>query len=316
MNGQRGIAVVGGTGFIGGRLVSALQRQGRQVGVFGRASESVRDGWQAAPGIGDVDTVFYLACGVTPMTAQSNPELLDDELAMFQALLRAAGNSDTSTRVVLAASGGTVYPPTAAPPHRETDPVSPNNAYGALKLRMEEALFAQPGIEPVVVRLSNIYGPGQKPRNGLGVIAHWLDDLRRGQEPVLYGDPAATRDYLYIDDTVDLFVRIDSAERPAPILNAGSGVPTSLAELAGIVSEVTGDERVWEVRRQGRAPDRMHCHLCTDLARETLGWTAETALREGVRRTWLSLEPQTIPVFAADVPDAPHVHESGERIRQ
>ncbi|GAA4263452.1 NAD-dependent epimerase/dehydratase family protein [Dactylosporangium darangshiense] len=289
MTGRRAVSVVGGSGFLGGHLVAALRCKGLRVSVFDRGSPAIRDGW-AAPEIDDVATVFYVAGGATPLTAESQPERLRDELAMFVRLLGAAGRGAVRARVVLASSGGTIYAPTAVPPYRETDPVCPNNAYGAFKLQMEQALFAQPGIEPVAVRLSNVYGPGQRLRGGLGVVAHWLDALKRGEAPVLHGDPAATRDFLYVDDAVDLFVRVHSAVRPPSLLNAGSGVPTSLAELAGVMAEVTGKRQRWELRRQGRAPDRLHCHLCVDRACETLGWTPATTLREGVRRTWLSLD--------------------------
>lgn len=297
MNAPQTVAVVGSSGFIGGGLVAALRAQGLQVLCFDRekAAAAERDGWDTTE-IGTVRTVFYVAGSVTPQTAESEPELLRAELAMFEGILSAAARSAERVRVVLASSGGTVYALTARPPLRETDPVGPNNAYGVFKLRLERALFAQAGIEPVALRLSNAYGPGQRLRGGLGVVAHWLDSLIRGQAPVLHGDPTATRDYLYIDDAVDLFVRVHSAVSPPSLLNAGSGVATSLAELADVVAEVTGSRQLRLQRREPRALDRPHVHLCIDRARDTLGWSPTTPLLEGVRRTWLSLKSRLLMV--------------------
>jgi UDP-glucose 4-epimerase len=193
------------------------------------------------------------------------------------------------SRIVLSSSGGTVYASDGQPPYNEDDAVGPTNSYGAMKLDMERALLAQPSVEPVVLRLANVYGPGQRSRRGQGVIAHWLHAAAQGRPFVLHGDPASTRDYVYIDDTVDLLVRAHRAQRPPPeVINVGSGSPTTLARLAELIIEVTGSPAELLVRCPGRPVDRSHAWLDVHRAGESLRWAPRTALPEGLRKTWMS----------------------------
>lgn len=264
--------VVGGGGFIGSHLVSALPRAARLIarGVVGLPAA----------------TVFFVAGRVTPSRAPQHPDQVAAELASFRQLLRNVARRAQPPRVVLASSGGTIYAPTDRPPCREGDPVGPNNAYGVMKLEMERMLLTHPGVEPVVVRLANIYGPGQQPRRGLGVVAHWLDAVRRSQPIVLHGHPDSTRDYLYVDDAIDLLLRINEADRVPPVLNAGSGASTSLARLAGLVREITGRPDAPVVCSGSRTVDRMHVRLDIARAQAALKWVPRVPIREGLARTW------------------------------
>ena len=138
----------------------------------------------------------------------------------------------------------------------------------------------------VVLRISNAYGPGQRLGRGQGVIGHWMAAAARGEPLRVFGDPAATRDYVFIEDVVDairLLVLGTSAEVPT-VLNIGSGVPTTLGELADLVSSVVGGAEI--EREPGRTFDRHDTWLDVSLAKKAIGWVAGVPLIEGLRRTW------------------------------
>jgi UDP-glucose 4-epimerase len=291
-------AVVGGSGFIGSHLVRALRRAGIPVTSFTTA----RPAWfgpEPAPEVLHASTIFFLAGTVTPVTAGVYPSHVEAELRMFEQFLAAVRRAPTPSRIVLSSSGGTVYASDGQPPYSEDDAVGPTNSYGAMKLDMERALLAQPSVEPVVLRLANVYGQGQRPRRGQGVIAHWLHAAAQGWPLVLHGDPASTRDYVYIDDTVDLLVRVHRSQRPPPaVINVGSGSPTTLARLAQLIIEVTGSSDRLLTPCQGRPVDRSHVWLDVHRAGESLGWAPRTALPEGLRQTWISPQVKiSTPVY-------------------
>lgn len=274
IDGRRGNAVVvGGRGFIGSHLVTALQRA--DCARTSHASSSTT-----------VKTVFFVAGRVTPSSASQHLEQVAAELDAFRRLLATVACEAKPPRLVLASSGGTIYSPSGQPPYREDDQVGPNNAYGAMKLEMERILLAHPGVEPVAVRLANIYGPGQRPRRGLGVIAHWIHAVAQAQPLVLHGHPDSTRDYLYIDDAVNLLLRIHNAPSTPRIINAGSGSPTSLDRLARLVLQTAGRPNLPITYSASRPVDRMHVWLDIKRARTALGWVPRTSLHDGLTRTW------------------------------
>ena len=244
---ERAAAVVGAGGFLGTHLCQALRLGGYPVITLQAGQEMPCD----------VTTVFFVAGRVTPANATESADLVAAELAAFRQTLDAAHCAGRSRRVVLASSGGTLYAQSCQPPYREGHPVAPNNAYGAMKLAMESMLLARGGIEPVAVRLANLYGPGQRARRGLGVVAHWIDALGAGRSITVLGEPDSTRDYLYSDDAVNLFVRLHSASQVPAVVNAGSGAPTTLAELARLMLDAAQCTNRQIHYAPSRAADRM-----------------------------------------------------------
>jgi len=101
----------------------------------------------------------------------------------------------------------------------------------------------------------------------------------------MWGDGAALRDYLYIDDAVAACVHlVDSAKAIGPF-NAGNGLGTSIAELIALVGRVTGRE-LEVVQRPARGTDVRAIVLDSTRLQHATGWTPRTGLEEGLRRTW------------------------------
>lgn len=280
-----GMAVVGAAGFLGTALVAAARRDGVPVAAYTRAAPPVTARGDADRRLARAGTVFWLASSINPAVAELCPERAPADLAAFRALLRAVGRLPRPPRVVLLSSGGAVYDPTLPPPYRETSPVRPLGAYGRAKLDLEAALAAS-DLPATVLRVSNVYGPGQPAVSGQGVVGHWLRAAARGEHLTVYGDPATTRDYVYVDDVAAALLAVHAAPAVPPVLNLGSGRPTTLAELAGLLLAAVGDPALRLERRPARGFDVPHTWLDIRLAATALGWRATTPLEAGLARCW------------------------------
>jgi UDP-glucose 4-epimerase len=279
-------AVIGADGFIGRRLTAALCATGAQVTAYSRQHELRWPDDPAAPGI-----VFYLASSVTPTLAEQHPEWVTADHLRFTDLLRRLARSAHPPTVVLTSSAGTVYDPDVPGPYREDAPTRSTSRYGAAKLALERLLLDHADVVPaVILRLSNVYGPGQRVGKLQGVLAYWLQAAARGDPLDLIGDPRATRDYVYIDDVVECMLRtVDaSSDRSVDdplVLNVASGVSTSLATLLSAVESVVGREL--PVRYLPHRPvDRPETRLTVRRAARLLGWRPGTPLVEGIDAMW------------------------------
>ena len=286
------VAIVGGGGFIGSALTARLISAGVPVRSFTRHIPFLSAPGLLSPDAASSRTVVWLASSVNPTIAQERPDLVKADHVAFVELLAAATAIEHPPCIVLISSGGTVYDPATDPPYRESSPARAVNAYGESKLRLESELRDSGLVGRVVVRVSNAYGPGQPARRGLGVIAHWLHAAAAGRRPVLIGGPDAARDYVYIDDIVRALVAIHHHDGALPeVLNIGSGVPTSLGELAKVVLDVVDDPDLAFDMRPARSFDLSRTWLDVALAERTLGWRPQTPLAEGVRATWGAMGP-------------------------
>jgi UDP-glucose 4-epimerase len=146
---------------------------------------------------------------------------------------------------------------------------------------------------PVSLRLSNVYGPGQRTSAGYGVVGHWMEAMRAGQPVTILGSPAARRDYLHVSDAVaallavrSRFARLRLSAAPV-VLNVGSGVPTSLAELHLLLEDVVGGP-IRVSHRPARAFDRRDTWLDVTRVTAVLDWAPAMSLTDGLADTWHS----------------------------
>jgi UDP-glucose 4-epimerase len=279
------MAVIGAGGFLGSAVVTAAREAGVPVDPYGRADPALCPDGTADPRLARARTVFWLASSVNPALAEAHPERVRADLAAFRALLRAARRLPRPPRVVLLSSGGAVYDPAAPPPYRETSPTGPRGAYGRVKLAMEDAL-ADSGLPGTALRVSNLYGPGQPAASGQGVVGHWLRAAAAGRNLTVYGDPGTTRDYVYAADVAGALLAVHAAPAVPPVVNLGSGRPTSLRELAELLLAAIGDPALRLELHPARGFDVPHTWLDVGLAASALGWTATTPLEAGLARCW------------------------------
>jgi len=284
------MAVVGAAGFLGRALVDGLRRAALPVSSYTRSAPFLDGDGAARPGLASARTVYWLATQINPQIAEQQPEKVAEDLAAFEQFLRTVSTLVVPPTVVLLSSGGTVYDPDVAPPYAETAPTRPGSAYGSAKLALEEQLAARAPGRFVTLRVSNAYGPGQPVASGQGVIAHWLRAARRGEDIRLFGAPETSRDYVYVDDVARAMRAVDAVPGPLPpVLNIGSGRPTTLQELAETVLAVVQDPAVQLVVEGRRSFDVPRTWLDISLAARVLGWSPQTPLTDGIAAAWAAV---------------------------
>jgi GDP-L-fucose synthase len=290
------VLVTGGGGFLGSHLVERLERDGHEVVVarrrdhdLTRYEDTERLFAEAAP-----DLVFHLAAEVGGIGAnRANPGRYWYANLMMGAHVLELSRVHDVRKVVLA---GTVcaYPKFTPVPFKEDDlwdgyPEETNAPYGVAKKAVlvgAQAYREQYGTDAIFLLPANLYGPRDNfhPTN-----AHVIPDLIRkmseaGGEVVLWGDGSPTREFLYVDDcAAGLVLAADRYDGAAPV-NLGTGVETSIRELAETIAELTGfkGEIVWDTSMPNGQPRRQ---LDATRARELFGFTAQTRLRDGLEKT-------------------------------
>ncbi len=113
-------------------------------------------------------------------------------------------------KVVFAGSGGTLYGTPDKIPTKETAAQHPESPYGVAKKAVGEYLYyyrSQHGLEYTVLALANVYGPRQNPHGEAGVVAIFSNKFLDRERPLIFGDGGQTRDFVFVDDVVDAFVR-------------------------------------------------------------------------------------------------------------
>jgi len=313
-NGQ-GILIVGG-GLIGTEAALTLAGAGRPVRVLSRSLGPRLLESAAASGIelieaeisrpqalaetlAGVDAIICLAGSSTPAFADSDPEN-----ALLNSVHPALTTLETARRagiprVVLASSGGTIYGADAPTPTPESAPLRPSSLHGTNYLAVEgfaDFYRREHGIEVVVLRFSNVYGPGAISKGGQGVIAAWVSALALGHPVVVIGSDQARRDFVYSSDAA---AAVEAALTiPAGTYNVGGGKSTSLAELIIHLREISGEDFKVEMR-PGRGVDIPSTFLDIGKMRSVSSWEPKVEIAAGLRKVW-AWEVRDLP---ADPPD-------------
>lgn len=303
------VLVLGAGGFIGRHVVRRLAQQGKKVLAVSRGRTDfahpnvetviaeLRDPDDFAPLVARSSAVAYLASTSTPGTSAGRPlaELVDNLrplAALLQVLQGRAG-----IELLYLSSGGSLYTSTSEIAATESAAVHPRSYHGAGKLAAEyfiEAWCNQYSGRATILRPSNVYGPGQHERTGFGIVPAAFGKILRQETLHVWGDGSAIRDYLYIDDLVDLVSVILNQQMStgARIVNACSGIGVSLNELFAALETVAG-QPLQRTHELGRALDATRVTMDPTLAQRKYGCALATPLHEGLERTWAWLNSTT-----------------------
>lgn len=296
------ILVLGASGFIGRNLTQSLAKQGIPVIAVSRSDAKAehplidavvgdfREPGQFEPLLRRSRAVVHLATTSTPGTSAARPLLeIETNLHLTAALLQAL-HTQPQVELLYMSSGGSLYADTTTEPSSESARLQPRSYHGAAKLAAETFIAAwcnQAGGSATILRPSNVYGPGQPERKGFGVIPAAFGTILRNEVMHIWGDGTARRDYIYIDDLVELCSLALTKPSPGSLrtLNACSGVSVSLNELLSIMESVTGKtlKRIYE---RSRIVDASCIAMNPGLATLSLDWQYRTSLEEGLRQTW------------------------------
>lgn len=298
---NRLVLVTGAEGFIGAHLTDALVRSGWSVlAVDRRFTAAPRQEQRVTRHTVDVadrefvrlvrgtrpDVIVHLAAQSSLAALEREPGqgLRDNILATANALEAGAA---VGTRKVVFASSAEVYGHAEDLPIREEAPLKPISAYGWSKAAGEQLVLrsaAQHGHEYAILRLGNVYGPGQELRPDPGVVGAWFMGLLDHRPLPITGGGVPTRDFLFVNDAAEAVVAA-LVQGQAEIVNIASGNETSLTELARLMCEVSGT-KCEHVGHSGPPGEIIRSVLDPTRARHALGWKAFTPLELGLRRTW------------------------------
>lgn len=299
--------VTGGAGFIGSTLVDRLLAEGHEVDVVDDLSSGSLTNLAEARSAPDHRFRFHQAdirdASVVALIERSQPEVIFHLAAQIDvrvsvadpvhdAMVNVVGSLNIlegarragSSKVVFASSGGTIYgePDDSYLPFDEACPQEPISPYGVAKKAVSHYLHAYRylhDLEFTSLALANVYGPRQDPHGEAGVVAIFAGRLLSGETCRIFGDGKATRDYVYVDDVVDAFVR--AAERGGGlVLNIGTGVETSVNELYATMAKVAGVD-VEAEHAEARDGEVARSALDSGRAELQLGWKPWTDLPTG-----------------------------------
>ncbi|MEA3340158.1 MAG: NAD-dependent epimerase/dehydratase family protein [Chloroflexota bacterium] len=295
--------VTGGAGFLGVALSNRLARDGHQVRVIDDLSAGdparldervlftrgdVADRPKLWTLLQDVDCVYHLAARVLVSESVLYPREYNEVNVGGAVSVMEAMRDVGVSRVVLASSGA-IYGEQAHQPVREDQSPNPQSPYAVSKLAAEyyvRTIGALWGIETVILRIFNAYGPGQNlPPSHPPVVPRFMHQALRGGSLVIFGGGGQTRDFVYVDDVVEaLAAAATAADVDRRIINVGSGRETSIGELVALTAEAAGREV--DVLRSPAESGGVS-RLCADIsvARKLLGYEPRVALAQGLRLT-------------------------------
>jgi UDP-glucose 4-epimerase len=305
------ILVTGGAGFIGSHVTERCLGLGHEVVVLDDLSSGKRENVPAAARLeecdvrspeaarilreGHFDVVAHLAAQMDVRRSVADP-IFDAQVNVLGALnlLEAARSPGKPPRFVFASTGGALYGDFVPTPTAETSSKDPDAPYGVAKLAVELYLgyYARVhGFETTVLRFGNVYGPRQDPHGEAGVIAIFCQRILGGQALTIFGDGTQTRDYVYVEDVAEAFVRAsfgrvgEAGPLDARAFNVGTGVETTVLELAERLRAISGRE-VEIVLAPARAGELMRSSLDVSKARAALGWEPSMDVDAGLSRTF------------------------------
>ena len=301
--------VTGGAGFIGSTLVDRLLAEGHEVDVIDDLSTGRLANLAEARTTGRLrfhqvdirsdDTVTLIerrAPSVVFHLAAQADVRVSVERPGFDAAINVLGSINVlegarragAARVVAAASGGTLYgePPDEDIPTRESVPHRPLSPYGVSKKSMIDYMVAYRelhSLEFAALALGNVYGPRQDPHGEAGVVSIFAERLLRDEPATIFGSGEQTRDFVFVDDVVDAFVRAASRSGGL-VINIGTGRELSVNELYRVMAAAAGSSTA-ATFADARPGELSRSCLDVERAAMQLEWRSWTSIDDGVRAT-------------------------------
>ena len=304
MEGKR-VLVTGGAGFIGSHLVDRLGERNdvaviddlstgslrnlsaaRRKVVLKRAS--ILEPGPLAAEMKDREVVYHLAAKTSVPESVAKPqEYWRANVEGTVHVLKAA--ADAGVRRAVFISSAAVYGTSPETPKRESMRPAPASPYAMTKMVGEfacEEIRQLTKLETVVVRIFNAYGPRQNPAAPYaGIIPKFLEAVAANRPVEIFGDGDQTRDFLFVSDIAEGLELAGEKPVNGDVFNLGSGQAVTVNDVVQLLSEIVRAP-IRANRKAERPGDVRHSTADVTKARETLGFTVRTPLREGISRTF------------------------------
>ena len=291
--------VTGGAGFIGSHVVDALLARDDEVHVLDNLVTGKRENVPDAARLheGDIRTdthalfdevrpevCFHYAAQADVRVSVDRPDFDADVNVVGTVHVLEAARTH-GTKIVFASTGGAIYGERDGPA-AEDAPRRPVAPYGTAKLAAEEYIQTYNrlyGSGHVVLRYGNVYGPRQDPHGEAGVVAIFMNRLRAGYAPRIFGDGTQTRDYLYVADAVD--AALEALDSDGGTFNVATGKEMSVVELFDRIQGLAGSQMEAECA-DSRPGELQRSSLDVSRAAAELGWRPARDLDAGLAETW------------------------------
>lgn len=296
--------VIGGAGFIGLHVVERLLDEGWNVRIFDnmvrgdrdRANElvatgrvdvvdqDIRNGAAVLAAMKGYDYVVNLAADSINKSVADPYSSIDINMVGTHNVVAAAASLGVK-RIVQASSASVYGDPKKLPMH-EDDPLDPLTPYCIGKRTGEDILAyygRRSGLSWIALRFFNVYGEGQKTTAYYtSVINHFVNRLKRGEAPVIDGEGKQSMDFIHVTDIARAVVLALTAEQSSMPINVGTGIDTTVEELARILIAAVGAD----VEPQFNPRDVLVSRRAADItrAKEVLGFEAEVDVISGMTR--------------------------------
>ncbi len=306
------ILITGGAGFIGSSLADELVKQGATVTILDAMiapyggnmfnikqiknkvnfiKGDVRNHKAVEKAVKGKDFVFHLAGQTGRNISMENP-ILDTEINIIGTLNVIDGirRQMKKPKLIFAGSRGACGMPTYLPVN-EKHPDNPRDVYGINKMSAEKMcllLGKENDFEVVSLRLNNVYGPRcQIKSNHYGTINLFVSYALQGKVMPIYGDGLQTRDYVYVTDVVNAFISSMNPKANNNMYYVGTGVPTSLLEIVGIIQEKIPDAKFKKVPfpKELKSVDFPEFYSDSSFIEKQLGWKPKINIEKGIEET-------------------------------
>lgn len=296
------ILVTGGCGFIASHIADAYINAGHKVFIIDDLSTGDENNLNPKaifhrmdicdPGIGKIfnderfDIVNHHAAQINVRTSVEDP-LKDARINIIGSLNLLDNVVRTGVkRFIFASSGGTVYGEPKSFPITEAFPIQPASPYGISKATVERyisILTDGRGIDHVILRYSNVYGPRQIAKSEAGVISIFINQIIHNGVCSIFGDGNQTRDYVYVKDVVN--ANIIALNCPPGTYNIGTGIETSVNTLLDILGKILGN-KIEHKNEPARPGEVLRNALDPSRAGKKINWRPTTSLSQGIGDTY------------------------------
>jgi len=297
------VLVTGGAGFIGSHVVDALISAGYEVVVVDDLSTGNLANLNPA-------ATFYQVDIRSPQLAEvfekERPDYVDHHAAqmdvrrsiadpLFDAEVNVIGSINLIEccrrygvkRLIYISTGGAVYGEPEYLPCDEAHPVNPICPYGASKHTVEHYLYMYQqnyGLDYIVLRYPNVYGPRQDPHGEAGVVAIFTGQMLAGGQVVINGDGEQQRDFVYVEDCAQANLMAMTSQNANQIYNLGYGRGTTVNEIFTTLKNITGYQLA-ATHGAAKVGETRQIYLDATKAQKELGWKPTVDLEEGLQRT-------------------------------
>ncbi len=296
------ILVTGGAGFIGSNVADAFIAEGHSVVIIDNFSSGkdenmnpkakvyrmdIRDtAVEAIFRDERIDVMCHHAAQMDVRKSVADPQFDASVNVLGFLNLMEAGRKHNLKKVIFASTGGAIYGEQDHFPADENHPTRPLSPYGITKLVTEKYLFFYKevyGIDHVILRYANIYGPRQSPHGEAGVVAIFTSKMLKGEQPVINGDGKQTRDYVFVGDVVKANL-LALKYKGSTMFNIGTGIETDVNQIFHHLRMHTGSA-CKEEHAPAKAGEQMRSVISSKKIHEELGWTPSMTIEEGLKKT-------------------------------